>query len=221
MSDTALSFERVTRRFGRTTAVDRLDVALEAGTVLGLVGRNGAGKTTSLRLAIGLLYPDAGRVRVLGRDPVTQALEVRTRVSLLSEESHLYPWMTVGELLAFGAARHPRWDAGLARALSDRLDLDRAPAVRDCHGAREPSWRWCWPSPVVRSCCCSTIRRLIVGSTSTWTSAALFGRGCSGRAPTGWPWSNRVRYRWSIRRRAGSGWCSGAERHWPFRDSGL
>lgn len=130
MSEAALSFERVTRRFGATTAVDRLDLSVEPGSVLGLVGRNGAGKTTSLRLAIGTLFPDAGRIRVLGCDPARQPMEVRTRVSLLSEESALYPWMTVREILDFGAALHPRWDADLARALSGRLDLDAGQTVR-------------------------------------------------------------------------------------------
>jgi len=124
MSDRALTFEQVTRRFGRTTAVDRLDLTVEHGSVLGLVGRNGAGKTTSLRLALGMLYADGGRIRVLGLDPVAQAREVRTRVSLLSEESYLYPWMTVREVLEFGAALHPRWDDALAEKLSKRLELE-------------------------------------------------------------------------------------------------
>jgi ABC-2 type transport system ATP-binding protein len=130
MSESALSFEKVTRRFGRRTAVDRLDLAVEPGTVLGLVGRNGAGKTTSLRLALGTLFPDEGRIRVLGLDPAQRPMEVRTRVSLLAEETHLYPWMTVGEILDFAAALHPGWDAELGRSLAGRLDLDYEQLVR-------------------------------------------------------------------------------------------
>jgi len=130
MSEPALRFEKVTRRFGDKTAVDRLDLTVEPGSVLGLVGRNGAGKTTSLRLALGTLFTDGGSVRVLGMDPATQALEVRTRVSLLSEESHLYPWMTVGEVLDFGARLHPRWDPALERSMVERLDLDRTERIR-------------------------------------------------------------------------------------------
>ncbi len=79
--------------------------------MLGLVGRNGAGKTTLLRLAQGVLFPDAGRIRVLGLDPVTEGIAVRSRSSLLSEESSLYPWMTIAEILRFAAGLHPRWDA--------------------------------------------------------------------------------------------------------------
>lgn len=130
MTDPALSFEHVTRRFGSRTALDGLDLSVQPGTVLGLVGRNGAGKTTSLRLALGMLYPDGGRVSVLGMDPAERPLDVRTKVSLLSEESQLYPWMDVGEILRFGAALHPRWDPGLARSLVERLGLEPSQTVR-------------------------------------------------------------------------------------------
>lgn len=123
MSEAALHFEQVTRRFGKKTAVDRLDLKVEPGSILGLVGRNGSGKTTSLCLAYGLLYADEGSIRVLGLDPQRDGLELRTRVSLLAEESSLYPWMTVREILDFGAAMHPNWDAQLAADVCDRLNL--------------------------------------------------------------------------------------------------
>jgi len=124
MSQPAVLFEQTTRTFGRTTALDRLDLVVEPGTVLGLVGRNGAGKTTALRLAHGVLFPDSGSVRVLGLDPVRRGVEVRTRASLLAEESALYPWMTVGEIERFASRIHPRWDPELAASLRERLDLD-------------------------------------------------------------------------------------------------
>lgn len=130
MSQAAVQWSNVTRRFGRKTAVDRLELAVEPGTVLGLVGRNGSGKTTSLKLAHGILWPDSGRIRVLGMDPVDQGLELRTRVSLLTEESALYPWMTVREILDFGGALHPRWDASLAATLTRRLDLDPSARIK-------------------------------------------------------------------------------------------
>jgi ABC-2 type transport system ATP-binding protein len=124
MSQPALVWSGVERRFGRTVALAGLDLAVEPGSVMGLIGRNGAGKTTALRLAHGILYPDAGRIRVLGLDPATDGVEVRTRVSLLTEESSLYPWMTVEEILGFGAGLHPHWDRELADSLGTRLDLD-------------------------------------------------------------------------------------------------
>lgn len=129
MSHPALRFDQVSRRFGRTVALDGVSVDVAPGEVLGLVGRNGAGKTTLLRLAAGILWPDAGSIRTLGFDPVTDGGRVRERASLLAEESALYPWMTVGEVLGFAAALHPRWDAALAAKTAERLSLDLSKKV--------------------------------------------------------------------------------------------
>jgi ABC-2 type transport system ATP-binding protein len=124
MSHPAVVFNEVTRSFGTLKALDRFSMTVEPGTVLGVVGRNGAGKTTMLRLADGLLHPDAGSISVLGLDPVMQGLELRRKISLLAEESSLYPWMTIGEILDFGAALRPGWDAALSAKLVNELDLD-------------------------------------------------------------------------------------------------
>ena len=124
MSEAALRFEQVTRRFGRNLALDRMDLVVQPGEVIGLLGRNGAGKTTSLRLANGLLYADSGSIRTLGHDPQQEGVELRARVSLLSEESHLHPWMTVQEITDYTAGLHPHWDSDLADDLTRRLDLE-------------------------------------------------------------------------------------------------
>ena len=131
MSEAALVFEGVVRRFGRTVALDGVSFSLEPGTVLGLIGRNGAGKTTALRLALGLLWPDAGRVRTLGLDPVAARRDVTVRAALLSEETSLYPWMTIEEIVRFAAALHPRWDPALAARLVRDLDLPSSKRIRE------------------------------------------------------------------------------------------
>jgi len=124
MSDGTVIYRGVTRHFGKTIALERFDLTVEPGTVVGLIGRNGAGKTTALRLAHGVLHPDAGEIRVLGLDPVVQGREVRMRASLLSEESALYPWMTVNEIMRLTAGLHPGWDDEFARTIRDKLELD-------------------------------------------------------------------------------------------------
>ncbi len=126
----ALLFRHVRRTFGQTVALDRLDLAVPPGIVLGLVGRNGAGKTTALRLAHGHLWPDAGEIRVLGLDPRRDPLAVRRRVALMSEENHLCPWMTVEEITWFAGRLHPCWDADLAQQLRRRLDLPARSRIR-------------------------------------------------------------------------------------------
>ena len=130
MTAPVIEFRDVTRTFGRRRALDGVALAVGPGEVVALVGRNGAGKTTALRLAHGVLWPDSGAIRVLGLDPVRQGLDVRTRASLLSEESALYPWMTVREILAFGGALAPRWDARLASSLVERLGLEPGAKIR-------------------------------------------------------------------------------------------
>jgi ABC-2 type transport system ATP-binding protein len=131
MTVPAVVFENVSRRFGKTVALDGVGFAVAPGSVLGLIGRNGAGKTTALRLAVGTLWPDDGRIRVLGLDPVTQRIAVATRVALLSEESALYPWMTIDEIVRFTAALHSRWDKALAGRLAKELDLEPAKRIRE------------------------------------------------------------------------------------------
>jgi ABC-2 type transport system ATP-binding protein len=131
MTVPAVLFENVSRRFGKIVALDGVGFEVAAGSVLGLIGRNGAGKTTALRLALGTLWPDGGRIRTLGLDPVVQGNEVATRVALLSEESALYPWMTIGEIVRFTAALHRRWDNALAAQLVKDLDLDPARRIRE------------------------------------------------------------------------------------------
>jgi len=130
MTSPAVLFEHVTRRFGTTVALDATGFTVEPGTVLGLIGRNGAGKTTALRLALGTLWPDSGRIRTLGMDPATQPTAVAARAALLSEESALYPWMTIGEIVRFTAALQPRWDPALAARLLSDLDLEPAKKIR-------------------------------------------------------------------------------------------
>jgi ABC-2 type transport system ATP-binding protein len=131
MSGPVLKFQQVTRRFGSTVALDGLDLKLEPGTVLGLIGRNGAGKSTSLRLALGHLHPDAGSILVLGHDPVTEGIKVREQVGLMSEEASLYGWMTVTEIMNFAAGLHPNWDPALAESFRKRLDLDPAKKIKN------------------------------------------------------------------------------------------
>lgn len=129
MKGPALVLDHVTRRFPGVVALDAICMRAEPGEVLGVIGRNGAGKTTLLRLAAGILWPDIGTIRTLGLDPVRDGLRVRERASLLGEESALYPWMTVREILEFASRLHPRWDSDLSSAVAERLGLDPSARV--------------------------------------------------------------------------------------------
>jgi len=93
----------LTRRFGDFTAVDHISFTVSAGEVVGYLGPNGSGKTTTIRMLLGLLIPSEGEARVLGFDVVRQAEQVRERVGYMSQKFALYHELSVGENLAFYA----------------------------------------------------------------------------------------------------------------------
>jgi len=100
---TVIHTENLTRRFGSFVAVDHLNFELQAGEVLGYLGPNGSGKTTTIRMLLGLLHPSEGRAQVLGYDVVAQSEEVRARSGYMSQKFSLYHELTVHENLAFYA----------------------------------------------------------------------------------------------------------------------
>src|SRR6204780_5907118 len=94
----------VVKRFGNTVALDGFDLAVEAGEIAGLVGHNGAGKSTFARVTAGLVTPDAGTVRVDGMNASEAAARVRPILGLAPPELALYPTATAREnLFAFAA----------------------------------------------------------------------------------------------------------------------
>src|SRR4026209_2271080 len=99
-------FEAVTKRYGAVTAVDRLSMSIERGEMFGLIGPDGAGKTTTIRLMCGLLRADAGRVEVLGADPVREHRKVTDSVGYLSQHFSLYGDLSIDENIAFFAEIH-------------------------------------------------------------------------------------------------------------------
>lgn len=119
----AVRLEGVTKRFRGHTAVDGLDLEIPRGSIYGLLGPNGSGKTTSIRMIMGILLPDEGRVTLFGADP---AQTRRRKVGYLPEERGVYKKMRVRELLVFLAEIRgvPR-KVGRSRAGDwlDRLEL--------------------------------------------------------------------------------------------------
>lgn len=102
-----IRFDHVTRKFGQQIALDDASFSVPRGVVFALLGENGAGKTTAIRLMLGLLAADAGRVDVLGLDSRSHGLEIRRRVGYVAERPTLYDWMTVGEIGWFAAGFYP------------------------------------------------------------------------------------------------------------------
>jgi ABC-2 type transport system ATP-binding protein len=115
----AIRFAAVTRRYGAVTAIDQLTFDVRAGEMFGLIGPDGAGKTTTIRLTGGLLAPDAGRLTVFGRDPVAEHRAITGEVGYLSQRFSLYGDLTIDENIAFFAEIHgvTRFEAARDRLL--------------------------------------------------------------------------------------------------------
>jgi ABC-2 type transport system ATP-binding protein len=101
--ETLVAVADVTKRYARRVAVLKLSLRLRAGDVIGLVGSNGSGKTTTLRILAGILKPDEGHGQVLGFDLVRQAADIRERVGYMSQALSLYADLSVFENLRFRA----------------------------------------------------------------------------------------------------------------------
>jgi ABC-2 type transport system ATP-binding protein len=114
----SIVFDRVTRRYGSTVAVRDLSLSVGKGEMFGLIGPDGAGKTTTIRLICGLLAPDAGTLRVHGLDPVRDHRALTSSVGYLSQRFSLYGDLTVDENIAFFAEIHNVHDY---RTRRDRL----------------------------------------------------------------------------------------------------
>jgi len=114
---------QVSRRFGKTAALDGLDLEVEPGQIYGFLGRNGAGKTTTLRILMGLLRADAGEVSLFGQSVRRVTVAMKRRIGHVSQEQNFYPWMTAKQLGHFVAGFYPTWDAPEFERLLAVLDV--------------------------------------------------------------------------------------------------
>ncbi len=126
----AIELQSLTKRYGKTTAVDKIDLSVSSGTTLGLLGPNGAGKSTTLRMMMGVLRPTSGHMRVLGMDVMRSPAEVKQRVGYVPEVHYIYRWMSVEAVLRFARACYHTWNADLCSELLDMFELPQRMLVR-------------------------------------------------------------------------------------------
>ena len=127
--DALVRVEALCRRFGAVRAVEGVSFDVRRGEMFGLIGPDGAGKTTTLRMILGLLKPDAGRVATCGVDPFRQRRKLSSRVGYLSQRFSLYGDLTVDENVAFFAEIHDV--RGYAARRDALLEMVRMTPFRD------------------------------------------------------------------------------------------
>jgi ABC-2 type transport system ATP-binding protein len=109
MAEIALSLENVVKRYGSVRALNGVSFDVRQGEMFGLIGPDGAGKTTTIRLLCGLLHADGGAVRMLGKDPVANHAQITRSVGYLSQRFSLYGDLSIDENIAFFAEIHGLW----------------------------------------------------------------------------------------------------------------
>jgi ABC-2 type transport system ATP-binding protein len=122
MTEPTVSLHQVTKAY-RHFRLDRIDLDLGAGRITGLIGPNGAGKSTLFRIIMGLVRPDAGRVRVLGRSMPGEQAAIKGLVGYVSEDMRLHPSRSLRWHAELVRSFHPTWDATRAGELAGRFEL--------------------------------------------------------------------------------------------------
>lgn len=120
-----ISTEHLSKAYGSKWVVRDLRVSIPAGTVYGFLGRNGAGKSTTIKMLTGMVRPDFGSARLLGEDVATITPATRAKIAYMAEGHPLYGWMTIGQMVDFTRAFHPTWDDRLVAQVLDHFELSR------------------------------------------------------------------------------------------------
>ena len=134
--------------YGSNYAVKDLNLTVLPNRITAFLGLNGAGKSTTIRMLLGMIIPSSGSGQVLGRDITDSAesVEIRRTVAYVSEDKQLYSYMTVGQLVRFTSGFFPGWRADVAACLMRKYELPADRKVRHLSkGVRQSSpscWRW-------------------------------------------------------------------------------
>ena len=119
----AIHTEQLTKRFGRITAVDCVDLDVAEGALYALVGQNGAGKTTTIKVLMNLISATQGSANILGTDSRNIRGKSYAQIGYVSENQEIPEWMKVGSLLEYLRDFYPTWDSALQQSLVKQFDL--------------------------------------------------------------------------------------------------
>lgn len=122
-SQTVLSLTGIRKRYGANQVLNGLSLQVEPGEVYGFLGRNGAGKSTAIKIILGIIRQFEGQVTLFGQHTRRRHTKARQRVGYVAQEQHFYPWMTPAYLGRFLSGFYPQWDREYYRTLLMRFEL--------------------------------------------------------------------------------------------------
>ncbi|PSR54923.1 ABC transporter ATP-binding protein [Adhaeribacter arboris] len=124
-----ITVKNLTKLYQNVSAVDHLSFSVQRGSICGFLGQNGAGKSTTIKMLLGMVKPTEGSGNILGYaiDKEEDSLEIRKRVAYVAEDKRLYDYMTVGQIIRFTKSFFPNWREDLEKHLLQefRLPIDR------------------------------------------------------------------------------------------------
>jgi ABC-2 type transport system ATP-binding protein len=123
-ADSVISLRELTHYFDRRRVLDHVTLDVPRGSVFAFLGRNGSGKTTTIRIMLGLIAPTRGAAAVLGHDSRALPPDVRARIGYMSESHAIYDWMTVRRLGEYQARFYPRWNQRVFDSVVGHFKLD-------------------------------------------------------------------------------------------------
>ncbi len=132
MNESVLKTEGLRKSFAAKEVLRGINLSIEPGTVLGVLGANGSGKTTLIKCALGLLRPTAGQTTVFGENSWDLSAASKARLGYVPQEVTSYPWMRVRQVIAYTAAFYPNWNQPFVNKLCDQWHVpleDRAGAL--------------------------------------------------------------------------------------------
>lgn len=130
MNEPAIELRGVCKSYGAKPVLSGLDLSVPKGSVVGLLGTNGAGKTTMIKCVLGLIRPKSGEVRLLGEDAWTLSAEAKMQLGYVPQVINLYQWMKIGHLLDYTSAFYPNWNPELATRLVEQWSMPLDDRVR-------------------------------------------------------------------------------------------
>lgn len=130
MTAYAIQTHQLTKHYGSKRVVDTLDLKVATGSVYGLLGRNGAGKSTTIKMLMGMVRPDYGHAELLGKPVETLSPATRGKICYLAEGHPLYGWMSIGEAVRFTRSFYKTWNDQLCEQILDHFELSRRQKIR-------------------------------------------------------------------------------------------